>query len=139
MSRKATVLCVDDRMDSLLIRKLMLEQFGCKVLTVADSRSCVNALNDSVDLVVIDYHLAGAMNGEELARGIRKARPQLPLIMLTGDPMIPESARDSVDAVLIKGASNPRDLLDLIEDLVPEATLKPRPPQILPEINPKAS
>ena len=140
MSRKPTILCVDDRADNLLIRKLMLEQFGCAVTAVNDSRSCLNVLQEnSVDLVLIDYHLAEKMNGEDLARQIRGLQPELPLIMLTGDPRIPDSARESVDAVLVKGAGSPRDLLDLIDDLVPNAALRTRPPQILPGSAPKAS
>jgi len=140
MSRKPTILCVDDRADNLLIRKMMLEQFGCKVVAVNDSSACLTALAENrVDLVLIDYHLAEKANGEDLARQIRNAMPQLPLILLSGDPKIPDSARESVDAVLIKGVSNPRDLLDLIEDLVPDATLLKRPPPLLPETNSKAS
>jgi len=140
MPRTPTVLCVDDRADNLLIRKLMLEQFGCKVVTANDASSCLSALNEHrIDLVLIDYHLAKDTNGEELARRIRMEVPALPLIMLTGDPKIPDSARESVDAVLIKGASNPRDLLDLIEDLIPDTTLRARSPQILPGTTPKAS
>jgi len=100
----------------------------------------LSALNEHrIDLVLIDYHLAKDTNGEELARRIRMEVPALPLIMLTGDPKIPDSARESVDAVLIKGASNPRDLLDLIEDLIPDTTLRARSPQILPGTTPKAS
>jgi CheY-like chemotaxis protein len=140
MSRKPTVLCVDDRADNLLIRKLMLEQFGCKVVAVNDSRSCVNALRENrVDLVLIDYHLAEKTNGEDLAREIRKDRPSLPLIMLTGDPKVPESVRESVDAVLIKGAGSPKDLLDLIQDLVPDACLRGRSEHTLPTTTPKAT
>jgi len=140
MPRQPTILCVDDREDSLLIRKLMLEQFGCHVVAVTDSRSCVNALSEtSVDLVLIDYHLAEEMNGEGLARHIRSRQPDLPLILLTGDPKIPDSARDSVDAVLIKGAGSPRDLFKLIEDLVPDAALRARPEQLFPRPNRKAS
>jgi CheY-like chemotaxis protein len=137
---KPTVLCVDDRADSLLIRKRLLEQFGCNVVVVYDFSSCVAALNENrIDLVVIDYHLGEATNGETLARHIRKAHPQLPLIMLSGDPSIPASARESVDAVLIKGAGSPKDLLDLIQDLVLEATLRARPDPILPGTSPKTS
>jgi CheY-like chemotaxis protein len=133
MSKTPTVLCVDDRADNLLIRKLMLEQFGCKVVAVNDARSCVSALNENhVDIVLIDYHLAEETNGEDLARQIRKDRPALPLIMLSGDPKIPDSARASVDAVLIKGSGSPRDLLDLIEDLVPDASLRARTGQSQP-------
>lgn len=140
MSRKPTILCVDDRADSLLIRKLMLEQFGCKVVAVNDSRSCINALAENrIDLALIDYHLAEATNGEDLARQIRKQHPGLPLIMLTGDPKIPDSVRDSVDAVLIKGSGSPRDMLDLIEDLIPDASLRPRPAQMVPGTTPRGS
>lgn len=140
MSMKPTVLCVDDRADNLLIRKLMLEQFGCAVVTVSDSHSCLNVLNEkTIDLVLIDYHLAEETNGEDLARHIRTMRPALPLIMLTGDPKIPDSARESVDAVLIKGLSSPKDLLDLIEDLVPGTALRPRVALPLDKITPKAS
>jgi hypothetical protein len=48
----------------------------------------------------------------------------MPLIMLTGDPAIPETAKASVDAVLIKGASNPSDLLATIQKLLPNATVR---------------
>lgn len=133
MARTPTILCVDDQADNLLIRKLMLEQFGCTVVAVNDSRACVNALRENcVDLVMIDYHLAETMNGEDLARQIRKDRPELPLIMLTGDPKVPDSARDSVDAVLIKGAGSPKDMLDLIQDLIPDASLRLRREHIVP-------
>jgi len=136
VAKKPTILCVDDRADSLLIRKLMLEQFGCEVVAVNDSRSCLEAFNEhAVDLVLIDYHLAEETNGEDLARAIRASWPKLPLIMLTGDPILPDSARESVDAVLIKGASNPSALLDLIEDLVPDASLRARRPPILPGVS----
>jgi len=140
MGRKPTILCVDDRAENLLIRKLMLEQFGCKVVAVNDSQSCLHALDENrIDLALIDYHLAEKMNGEELARQVRKRRPDLPLVMLSGDPNIPDSARISVDAVLIKGAGSPRDLLDLIEDLLPGAKLCERPALNVPGTTPKAS
>jgi hypothetical protein len=42
----------------------------------------------------------------------------MPLIMLSGDPNIPQSARDCVDAVFLKGAGNPRDLIELIQTLL---------------------
>jgi len=45
---------------------------------------------------------------------------------LTGDPQLPRSAAEVVDAVLIKGQSSPAALFDLIERLLPNATLIPR-------------
>jgi len=127
MAEKPRILCVDDKADGLLIRKAMLEVFGCEVTAVGNSGSCLEVLEQkAIDLVIIDYHLGESRSGEDLARTIRASRPALPLLMLTGDPNIPASARESVDAVLIKGSSSPANLLDLIEEFVPDSSLQPR-------------
>jgi CheY-like chemotaxis protein len=128
MSKKPTILCIDDRAVNLRVRTMLLEQFGCATIAVADHRSALRVITerDDVDLLVIDYHLANGETGEDIARDVRVMKPQIPLIMLTGDVRLPESACQSVDAVLIKGVSNPTALLDLIETLVPDAALLPR-------------
>ena len=125
MARRPTVLCVDDQASNLKIRTLLLEQFGCNAIGVADGPSALRAVSArEIDLVVIDYHLAHGENGEDVARGVRARRPNLPLIMLTGDNRLAESASAVVDAVLIKGTSNPVALLELINKLVPDAELR---------------
>jgi CheY-like chemotaxis protein len=86
-----------------------------------------------VDLLLIDYHLANGETGEEIAREVRVVHPEIPLVMLTGDAKLPECAKECVDAVLIKGASNPRDLLDTIQQLLPDAELKPRREMLVQE------
>lgn len=127
MAAKPRILCIDDQPENVRIRAMLLEQFGCEVTTVADHHSTLQAVSrQRFDLLVIDYHLARGETGEEIARDIRVLRPDLPLIMLTGDSKLPDSAAESVDAVLIKGVSNPRALLDLVEKLVPGAKLRPR-------------
>lgn len=140
MPNKARVLCVDDRADALLVRKMMLEQFGYEVATVNDSPSCLRLLGQRpVDVVLIDYHLAVGDSGEDLARTIRSSRPELPLIMLTGDPGVPNSAREAVDVLLIKGANSPGELLDAIEKLVPHAPLRRRRTNIYSDASNTAS
>ncbi|HEY1732582.1 MAG TPA: response regulator [Terriglobales bacterium] len=125
MSYKPTILCVDDQAGNLRIRATMLEQFGCTAVTATDHRSALQLTSEMpVDLVVIDYHLARGESGEQIARDLRVMFPRLPLIMLTGDWKPPQSAVDSVDAVLIKGMSDPHALLDLIRKLLPEAGLR---------------
>lgn len=140
MASKPKILCVDDQAVNLRIRTMLLQQFGCETIAVEDHHSALRALNDAkVDLVLIDYRLAGDSTGEELARDIRVIEPKLPLVMLTGDPSLPDSVRECVDAVLIKGASNPRDLLDTIRKLLPDAALKPNPPMLIPAPRARAS
>ena len=125
MLRKPRIVCVDDRQDSLAVRKRLLEQFGYDVVAVTYAQDCLLAVTrQEVDLVIIDYHLSGGIKGDELAHDIRTCRSEVPLIMLTGDPAVPEKAKASVDAVLIKGMSNPTDLLALIQTLLPHTTIR---------------
>ena len=90
MPGKPRVLCVDDQETNLTIRTLLLQRFGCDTIAVADHHSALKALTeDQVDLMLIDYHLAGNTTGEEIARDVRALRPEIPLVMLTGTPGFP--------------------------------------------------
>ena len=125
--KKPKILCLDDQRDNLRIRKLFLEQFGCEVVPVEEAQECLQvATHEQFDLAILDYHLAGEVTGEDVARDLRVMVPDLLLMMLSGDPNIPESAKECVDAVFLKGSSNPSELLDTIQSLMPEFELKPR-------------
>jgi CheY-like chemotaxis protein len=127
MSGKPKILCVDDKVDNLRIRTMLLERGGCETITALDHTSALRACTENrIDLALIDYHLARGETGDVLAHDLRVMYPKLPLIMLTGDPQLPRSAAEVVDAVLIKGQSSPAALFDLIERLLPNATLIPR-------------
>lgn len=122
---KPQILCLDDRPDNLRIRKMLLERFGCDVVTVSEAQECLRiATSVKFDLILLDYHLGSSINGEDIANDLRSCTPDVPLIMLSGDPNIPESAKRSVDAVLIKGQSNPGDLLRTIQLLLPGYDLR---------------
>jgi CheY-like chemotaxis protein len=121
VSKRSTILCIDDKGSNLVIRAKLLEQAGYNVITSANETSALKAVTEQrVDLAVIDYHMLGSANGEEIAKEIRAIHPNLPLVMLTGDPQVPQSARDSVDACLIKGADPVTTLLGTIEKLLLE-------------------
>lgn len=120
------ILCLDDREENLRFRKLFLEQFGCSVVTALEAHQCLQlATSQDFDLAILDYHLAGEATGEDVARDLRSMRPGLLLMMLSGDPHIPESAKTCVDAVFLKGSANPAELLDVIQGLLPERKMKP--------------
>lgn len=127
------ILCLDDEPENLQVRKVLLEQFGCEVVAVTDSSACLHAAGQEIfDLVLLDYHLAEQVTGEDVARHLRGLLPKIALVMLTGDHRIPLSACKSVDAVLIKGQSGPAELLDTIEKLVPQRPIKPRHRSVVP-------
>ncbi|MBV8632696.1 MAG: response regulator [Silvibacterium sp.] len=131
--KRPRILCLDDQPANLLVRKLLLEQFGCEVVAVHDSQSCLRAATQEYfDLALLDYHLAEQLTGADVARDLRIMMPAMRLVMLTGDPMLPQSAVQSVDAVLTKGTSGPQQLFQIIEDLLPDCALKPRREWLLP-------
>ena len=135
------ILCIDDRVAHAEIRAILLRQFGCEVVIKDDpAQAFAELAARPFDLVLIDYHLAFGVMGDAVAREIRAQWPKLPLVMLTGDAGITAEAREAVDAVLIKGASNPADLWETIQELLPEGkNLKPRRPPVVRLIPPKVS
>jgi len=111
------VLCIDDYAAGLRIRKTMLEARGCSVLTAESGARGLELLEEhAVDVVILDYRLQD-MNGEEIARAIKKKRPALPILLLTGSPReVPPSLLWLVDAYVVKGQP-PKKLLDDIQRL----------------------
>lgn len=125
--RHPRILCLDDQPANLRIREALLKQFGCEVTAVGDAQNCLRAAtHQSFDLALLDYHLGGETTGADVAHDLRICAPGVVLVMLTGDPKIPESAKKSVDKVLIKGSSSPEDLFQLIEESLPDCVLNPR-------------
>src|SRR5262249_37480882 len=124
MALKPTILCIDDMEANLQIRALLLQQFGCEPRSALNGTDGVRiAASEAIELVLIDYHLANGETGEQVARDVRVLKPDLPLVMLTGDTHLPESVRNCVDAVLTKGSSSPRELFATIQELLPDAKL----------------
>jgi CheY-like chemotaxis protein len=125
MAKKPKILCVDDLEENLQIRTLLLQQFGCETLVAHDHTSAIQMTSqEQPDLLLIDYHLANGETGEEVARDVRVISPNVPLIMLSGDPKLPISAHECVDAVLTKGTDGPGELLWAIRRLLPNADIR---------------
>ena len=118
---------MDDRVSSLEVRRALLTTIGYDVLIASDPPSALAITNKvEVDLIILDYNFPGEMTGEELAHKLRAANPQLPLIMLSGVPELPQSAAASVDLLLTKGAGRPTDLLQAIARLLEGKSSAPK-------------
>jgi CheY-like chemotaxis protein len=113
-----TVLCIDDDESGLLIRKLLLESEGYRVLTsVSGPKGLLLLSKQQVDAVILDFQMPG-MNGAEVAKRIRAKRPKLPIILLSGYPeSVPGTALPMVDAFVKKGDPTER-LLALLRTVV---------------------
>ncbi len=101
------VLCIDDDEDSLKVRELLLKNMGYDTLLAPDGdRGLALFTQRAVDIVIVDYAMPG-LNGAEVARAIRAMRPEVPIVMLSGQP------DSEVDSFVTKG----RDTSDLLEEL----------------------
>ena len=112
----ATILCIDDEENQLVLRKLMLERAGYRVLT-AESPAQAIALfgSDTVDLVIVDYYMPG-MNGLALAREILRQR-KLPIVVLSAYAELPGESIGTADTWIMKGTGS-EELLRRIAELL---------------------
>ncbi len=111
------ILCIDDRLDGLNVRKLMLETQGYSVLTADNGESGLRLLAEHpTDAVVLDYRME-AMDGLAVATAIRARYGQLPIVLLSGYPKdIPRELLDLVNATIPKG-EDPQVLLNELRRL----------------------
>jgi|ERR1700733_14751301 len=100
---RKTILCIDDDDGILTYHRELLERRGFAVVTTASARKGVQIASTSmVTAVIVDYNMP-EMNGHEVATEIRRVRPQVPIVMVSGEDQIPEDAVKLVNAVVPKG------------------------------------
>jgi len=96
------VLCIDDNVEVLECVKAFLESFGYTVLTALSGGKALELASiHAVDVVIVDYFMP-EMDGGAVAVAMRRIRPQAPIIMLSGEPDIPEHVLNGVDAFVAK-------------------------------------
>ena len=111
----ASVLCIDDEVLGLEIRKVVFERAGYKVLTASDGQTAVRIfLENEIDAVVLDYAMPG-MNGSQVARALREIKPDVPILLLSAYLSLPEEASQWVDLIVNKGDGAPTLLLRVEE------------------------
>lgn len=115
--RSQLVLCVDDEINGLKLRKIILESAGYRVLVAPSGAEGLQLFeNNAVDLVVLDY-LMPEMKGDEVADQMRKFKPQVPIVMLSAYYDLPARVDLLVDAKIVKGEST-QNLLETIARLL---------------------
>ncbi|MEX1054541.1 MAG: ATP-binding protein, partial [Rhodothermales bacterium] len=99
--RTARILVVDDER---MVRTILVKLLSLKGHDVEQAASGSEALSimdaQEFDLVFTDLGMP-EMNGRQLARVLRRKRPDLPIVLLTGDTEVGEPG-DDVDVVMAK-------------------------------------
>jgi DNA-binding NtrC family response regulator len=114
---RRTVLCVDDEDSQLMLRKMVLEDAGFEFLGVRSGAEALELFrNREIAVVVLDYWMSG-MKGTEIAEKMRRLRPTIPLIIVSGFGLLPGEA-SLVNAWFQKGRLQPEDLVREVKRLV---------------------
>jgi DNA-binding response OmpR family regulator len=112
----ATILCIDDEIAALQVRKLLLESEGYKVIEAHSGKEGLDLFQaNKVDLVILDYWMAG-MNGTATAHEIKKINSKVPIIVLSGYGELPGEIVGIADRWMLKGRAT-RELLDAVKAL----------------------
>jgi PAS domain S-box-containing protein len=91
----AEVLVVDDEVEVALAMQGMLQERGYAVRTAIGAHEALEAVeNRRPNLVLTDVTMPGTMDGVALARRIRKADPSLPVVLITGNPVVVASSSE---------------------------------------------
>jgi CheY-like chemotaxis protein len=102
---------------------MVLESTGYAVLTAASARAGLELFaSRPTDAVLLDYGMP-EMNGGEVAAVMKAMKPDIPVVMLSALPSLPENAR-SVDAFVTKGQS-PETWLDILAALMDSRSGRP--------------
>jgi DNA-binding NtrC family response regulator len=118
------VLVVDDDAALRLLCRVNLELDGHTVneaATLDGARAVLSERADQVELVLLDVHV-GAENGLTLLSELERERPELPVILLTGESGLPHGEHGKARHVL----SKPFDIREL-SNMVQRLTSGTRP------------
>ena len=94
MNKKIKVLMVDDEEKFRAATQKILNRRGFDTLLAGSGEAALDMLEEKPDVIVLDIKMPG-MDGHETLREIKKQRPDLPVIMLTGHGAVP-SAREAL-------------------------------------------
>jgi CheY-like chemotaxis protein len=119
--RTHLVLCVDDELIGLQVRKILLERAGYRVVTAINGQEGLRIFSaEPVEAVVLDYSMPG-MHGGEVATRMRQIKPGVPILLLSAYIGLPSDVLALVDLYMTKGEGAPL-LLQKLGSLLGPAT-----------------
>jgi len=114
---RKTILCIDDQWSGLISRKMFLENHGYIVLEATGGDEGLKIFQTHrIDAVILDYQMPG-MNGDVVATRMKRARPDIPILLLSAYGPLPDNKLQSVDRFLTK-SQEPKALLPALQHLL---------------------
>ena len=117
MVNNGTIFYVDDNPKSRRLLTSVIRSCGFDVLSIGDPIEAVSRMRkSSFDLALLDYQMPH-LTGSELARRIKSAKPDTPIVLISGFSALPPFELNFADAHLGRGATLD-ELLDTIRSLI---------------------
>ncbi len=111
------ILCIDDEPKGLLVRQMVLESQGYKVLTATSGRQGLELFAaHPISGVVLDYYMP-EMDGAQVATELRCLKPDVKILLLSAYPDLPQEVLKLVDSRVVKGTS-PTALVTALQQLL---------------------
>jgi DNA-binding response OmpR family regulator len=118
MSKKIKVLMIDDEEKFRLTTKKILNRRGFDTLLAAGGEKAIELLEEGPEVVILDIKMPG-MDGHDTLQEIKKRRPNLPVIMLTGHGAL-ASAQEALNQGAYDYLTKPCDI-DLLASKITDA------------------
>lgn len=119
---RASVLCVEDEDSQLELRKLLFESAGFEFIGARSGGEALELFRArEVSAVVLDYWMA-SMNGLAVATEMKRLRPSVPVIILSGFAALPGEGAGLVDAWFQKAIIEPEELIQRVTELIRRKT-----------------
>ena len=111
---KPLILCIEDEPIHLLLRKKVLERDGYDVIGVTTGDDAVKTLREAPVCAIVADHMLQGTTGTELAKEMKKVKPDVPIILFSGT--LPQ-VLNSVDVYVNKGEPT-AIFLGIVRDVV---------------------
>lgn len=121
MTQTIKVLMVDDEVAFRNTTKKILEKRGFSTILAESGEDALEKLNQHPDVVVLDIKMPG-MDGHEALKEIKKQKPDIPVIMLTGHGTMP-SAKEALGKGAFDYLAKPCDI-DILSRKITEAIVQ---------------
>jgi CheY-like chemotaxis protein len=118
MKEKIKVLMVDDEEQFRATTKKILDKRGFDTIVAESGEEAIDKIKENPDVVILDIKMPG-IDGHEALKQIKKLKPDLPVIMLTGHGAMP-SAREALATGAFDYLSKPCDI-DLLASKITDA------------------
>lgn len=126
------ILLVDDNENGLKARKAVLEELGYRLTAMTDPAGALElSAKENFDLVITDYKMP-KLKGTDVIEGIKKAKPDLPVILLSGfvDALGMTEENTGADAVIQKSANEVQQLVRAVTRLLRKKTARKPPTSV---------